>query len=145
MKPFHFKLDKVLDYRGQLEDQAKAALAKAQKAYDEQEALVEDIATRFEEHKAKMEEATRSPEEMWLWRQYRNALETDLAAARIRLQELALMLHKTREEAVKRSRDRKLLEKLKDNQARKHYDEENLREQKENDEMATIRYERKDF
>ncbi|WP_147822325.1 flagellar export protein FliJ [Salidesulfovibrio onnuriiensis] len=145
MKPFRFKLEKVLDYRGQLEDQAKAALSRAKAAHDEQEALVQDIAARFEAHKAKQLEATKSPGDMWLWRQYRNALETDLAAARVRLRELALMLHKVREEAVRRSRDRKLLEKLKENQARKHYAEENLREQKENDEMATIRYERKDI
>lgn len=145
MKPFHFKLEKVLDYRGQLEDQARMALAKAQAAHDEQEKNVADIAARLEAHKAKMEEATRSSDEMWLWRQYKDALETDLAAARVRLRELALMLHKTREEAVRRSRDRKLLEKLKENQARKHHEEETLREQKENDEMATIRYERKDI
>ncbi len=145
MSPFRFKLEKVLDYRGQLEDQAKGALARAKAVHGEQEALVKDVEGRLEAHRAKQQEATKSPGDMWLWRQYKDALETDLAVARGRLRELALMLHKAREEAVRRSRDRKLLEKLKENQARKHYEEENLREQKENDEMATIRYERKDF
>jgi len=32
-KPFRFSLQKVLEYRGQLEDQAKIALAKAQQAH----------------------------------------------------------------------------------------------------------------
>lgn len=145
MKPFRFKLEKVLDYRSQLEEQARLVLSRAQDAHDEQEQAVRLLTASLEAHMQKQSEATKNTDDMWLWRQYRTALEHDLAAARVRLRELASKLQKAREEAVRRSRDRKLLEKLKDNQARKHNEEASYREQKENDEMATLRYEREDI
>jgi len=58
---------------------------------------------------------------------------------------LELNLHQRRQEAVDRSRDKKLLEKLKQTQAKKHHEEQSAREEKENDEMATIRYQSQDF
>lgn len=145
MRPFRFKLEKVLDYRGQLEDQARMALANAQAAHRAQEAYLEDLSGKLHAHISKQQESMRSEGDLWLWRQYKDALEDDIAAARVKLRELASKLQKARAEAIRRSKDRKLLEKLKENQARKHHEAENLREQKENDEMATIRYEREDI
>ncbi len=144
-KPFRFKLEKILDYRGQLEEQAKAALAKARAAHDNQAAVVQDLSARMAAHMAKEVESQKSPNDMWLWRQYKSALEQDIHDARMELSRLELNLHQRRKEAVDRSRERKLLEKLKETQAKKYYEEERAREEKENDEMATIRYESKDF
>lgn len=144
-KPFSFKLEKVLDYRAQLEEQAKAELARAQAKHDAQLEVVEDLTARLKAHMAKERESQKSTNDMWLWRQYKDALEQDIASARYRLSELELNLHKRRQEAVEKSRDKKLLEKLKQTQSKKHHDEENAREEKENDEMATIRYESQDF
>lgn len=144
-KKFSFKLEKVLDYRGQLEEQAKSALAAAQAKYDAQVGVVDDLVSRLKAHMAKERESQKSTNDMWLWRQYKDALEQDISQARYRLSELELNLHKRRQEAVEKSRDKKLLEKLKQTQAKKHHEEESAREEKENDEMATIRYESKDF
>lgn len=144
-KKFSFKLEKVLDYRGQLEEQAKSALAAAQAKYDAQVRVVDDLVSRLKAHMAKERESQKSTNDMWLWRQYKDALEQDISQARYRLSELELNLHKRRQEAVEKSRDKKLLEKLKQTQAKKHHEEESAREEKENDEMATIRYESKDF
>lgn len=144
-KPFHFKLEKVLDYRGQLEEQAKAELAAAQSAYDAQAAVVNDLRTKQAAHLAKEMESQKNPNDMWLWRQYKEALEQDINQAEYRLSELELNLHRKRQVAVERSRERKLLEKLKETQAKKYHAEESAREEKENDEMATIRYESQDF
>jgi len=144
-KPFSFKLDKVLDYREQLEEQAKAALAEAQRAYDVQAELVADLTARHAAHMIKEAKSRKSANDMWLWRQYKEALEQDYAREQIVLSELELKLHQRRQEAVERSKDKKLLEKLKETQAKKYHEEENAREEKENDEMATIRYESKDF
>ena len=144
-KPFSFKLDKVLDYREQLEEQAKAALARAKAARDAQAELVDDMLSRLTVHMEKERESQASANDMWLWRQYKEALEQDLERERIKLSELELKLHRFRQVAVERSKDKKLLEKLKETQAKKHHNEESAREEKENDEMATIRYESKDF
>jgi len=144
-KGFAFKLEKVLDYRGQLEEQARGELAKAQRAYDAQSAAVDDLGVRLREHLAAGEEARRSVNEMWLWRQYKEALQQDLARERAVLQTLELKLHQRRLEAVERSKDRKLLEKLKETQARKYHEEASAREEKENDEMAALRHKSQDI
>ncbi|WP_285905863.1 flagellar export protein FliJ [Pseudodesulfovibrio pelocollis] len=144
-RPFSFKLQRVLDYRSQLEEQARGALARAQAARDEQAARVADIESRLGEHLTRSAEANRNANEMWLWRQYKDALEQDLFRERSALSQLEHKLHVRRQEAVDRSRDKKLLEKLKETQARKHHAHETAREAKENDEMATLRYEHEDI
>lgn len=144
-RPFAFKLEKVLDYRGQLEEQAKGELAKAQRVYDAQLGAVEELAARQAAHLAREAESNRSVNDMWLWRQYKEALEMDLARERAALKTLELKLHQRRLEAVERSRDRKLLEKLKETQARKYHEAASAREEKENDEMAAIRHKSQDL
>ncbi len=60
-KPFQFKLEKVLDYRGQLEEQAKGVLASAQEAYDTQAAVVENLTNQMAAHLSKEAESQKSP------------------------------------------------------------------------------------
>ena len=144
-KPFSFKLEKVLDYRTQLEEQAKGALAKAKAVRDVQREKVDDLHARMQAHMAKETESRKSANDMWLWRQYREALVQDTIREEGVLHKLELKLQKCRQEAVERSRDKKLLEKLKETQAKKFHKEERAREEKENDEMAAIRYESQDI
>ena len=144
-KPFAFKLEKVLDYRGQLEEQAKAALARAQEAHDAKEAVVADMEARLAAHMGKGIESRKSANDMWLWRKYKEALEQDISIALMDLKSLELKLQRFRMQAVERSKDRKLLEKLKETQAKKHHEKQSAQEEKENDEMATLRYKSKNF
>ncbi|MCJ2165879.1 MULTISPECIES: flagellar export protein FliJ [unclassified Pseudodesulfovibrio] len=145
VKPFKFKLDKVLDFREQLEEQAKAALSRAKALRDAQAEVLADLETRMQAHLEAELESRKSTNDMWLWRQYKQALEQDISIVRVDLNSLELKLQRCLTEAVERSRDKKLLEKLKETQSKKHHEEENAREEKENDEMATLRYEPKDI
>lgn len=140
-KPYHFKLDKVLDYREQLEEQAKGAVALAKAARDAKAEELAAIEARLAEHLAGEAGSRKSANDMWLWRQYKEALQQDISIAKVALNGLELKLQRCRTEAVERSKEKKLLEKLKQTQAKKHHDQENAREEKENDEIATIRYE----
>ncbi len=144
-RPFRYRLQKVLDYRGQLEEEAKLALARAIAEHKAQQDAVADLEARLRSHMDRGfgQEATAG--DIWLWRSYREALEQDLIMARAELARLALKLQKCRMDAVARSRDRKLLDKLKEQQAKKHHDQESLSEQKEYDEAATVRHERQDL
>ena len=144
-KKFSFKLEKVLDYRSQLEEQAKAELSAAQRNYDAQLGVVENLNNQLAGHMVKEVESQKSANDMWLWRQYKEALDQDMSIARMNLNSLELKLQRCRAEAVERSKDKKLLEKLKATQSKKHHEEENAREEKENDEMATLRYESENF
>ncbi|WP_031481318.1 flagellar export protein FliJ [Maridesulfovibrio frigidus] len=143
-RPYHFELEKVLDFRKQVEEQARLALAQALVLHADHQKVVREIETKIQIHQKNKYEKL-SADDMWLWRQYDDALKKDLQASHVRLRQLALNLQKCRTEAIKKSKDRKLLEKLKENQAKKYYEEENLKEQKEYDEMATLRFKAKDF
>ncbi len=141
-KPYSFKLEKILDFRKQVEEQARLALAEATRLHADQKKIVDEIEQKKINHQKKEYEKL-SVDDLWLWRQYNEALTKDLHSAQNRLTQLALNLQRCRTEAVQKSKDRKLLEKLKENQAKKYYEEENLKEQKEYDEMATLRFKSK--
>ncbi|MGE4505676.1 MAG: flagellar export protein FliJ [Desulfovibrionaceae bacterium] len=144
-KPFAFKLEKVLEFRRVQEDEAVAALARAQMVHDAKKAEADNLAAKLQVHSAQGLQKNPSTQELWLWRQYKTALEQDLSAARAALAALALKLQKCRQDALERSRDRKLLEKLKETQAARHEHEQYLKEQKEFDELAAIRHGREDI
>lgn len=143
---FKFRLDKVLDYRTQLEDQAKLALAEAKRAYDEQA----EVLTMLEESLFMHEASARvnddtTADDMWLWRTYKKRLEEDIGEAQVILLSLSRHMEERRRDALQRSQERKMLERLKDKKKDAFTKEENLKEQKEFDESATLRYRPGDF
>lgn len=140
-KPFRFNLERILDLRVQLEDRAKMELAKASAAVLAQRKVVDRLLRELDARDAAMvQKKSVTPGELWLWRAYRERLVQDIAAAKVRLNELIKERERCRRTAVVRSKDRKLLDKLKSNKAKRHAIEQNLEEQKENDEMASVRY-----
>jgi flagellar FliJ protein len=140
-RPFRFNLQKVLDYRAQLEDQAKQALVRAQQAHQEKAREVALLDGNLARHmEAMSSQAMQSAADIWLGRNYAKRLAEDLALAR---QAEAQLLHEAQErrlELVEKAKERKLLEKLKETQAKRHEQEEFRKEQAGFDEMATLRY-----
>lgn len=140
-QPFKFKLQTVLDYRLQLEDQAKLVLARIQRKYQAQVGIVKGIEQRIEDTECEYcSREVLSAAEVWLWQACRDNLNRELEQAQVVLSELAKELQKARTYAIERSKERKLLEKLKENQAEKHVKEDALAQQKEFDETATLRF-----
>jgi len=140
-RPFRFGLQKVLDYRLQLEEKAKQAMAKAQERYQLQVEAVQRVRDDLARHEqALYGKDAPTAHEMWLWRSYLERLQADIQAAEQKMLQRARELNTARREVVTRSKERKLLEKLKQNQMIRHVQEEEKREQNELDEMATLRY-----
>jgi flagellar protein FliJ len=140
-RPFRFNLERILDLREQLEERAKMELAKATAEVLAQEKLTSTLVRELDVRESAMaQKKTVTPGELWLWRTYRERLLQDIATAKAKLSELVEARERCRRTAVVRSKDRKLLDKLKSNKAQRHALEENLAEQKENDEMASVRY-----
>ncbi|XPV76706.1 MAG: flagellar export protein FliJ [Desulfovibrio sp.] len=140
-KRFTFKLQKVLDYRQQLEDKALIEMGRAQAAYDQESQRLADLEEKLRLHIAKgYGQKGISEGDIWLWRQYKDALDMDVAAARQEVHRLALLLQQCRQQVAEKAKDRKLLEKLKEKQAQQYYEEQQQAEQKENDEMAALRF-----
>ncbi|BBD09624.1 flagellar export protein FliJ [Desulfovibrio ferrophilus] len=141
MARFRFSLERVLEYRCQLEDQAQMDVAKALAAHNAQAEYMDGLRGKLAQLEASLystEAVTQN--DLWLWRRYHTALREDIAKAEVQLQKLARILTETRQRLVARSRDKKLLERLKANQESEFRKEENIKEQRESDEMATVRF-----
>lgn len=140
-RPFHFKLEKILEYRRQVEDQAKLALAKAQQAAQEQTSLLARLASELQQC---LHELSRTKQltqaDLWLWSGYKDRLVADKNSAEQTLAKLESLAEACRQELVSKSMERKLLEKLREKQAAKYEQDAQQREQKEFDETATLRY-----
>ena len=140
-KPFRFNLERILDIRTQLEERARMELGKAIAAHHAQEREVLRLKNELAAREASMaQKKDPTPGDFWLWRAYRERLVFDIAQAELKLEELAEARERCREAAVARSKERKLLDKLKTKKAARHVIEQNIAEQKENDEMASVRY-----
>lgn len=140
-RPFSFKLEKVLEFRQQAEDHARLAFSQARQAEREQRDAVQKIEIAMEhclQEMADLKQVTQS--ELWLWSGWRNRLELDRKAALARLAELEKRVEQRRQELLTRSTERKLLEKLRSKQARRHEQDEQHKEQNAFDEAATLRY-----
>lgn len=145
-KPFRFKLERVLDFRRQAEEQAMMALSRAREEVRLQEAEVLRLESDLAAHeRTYYDKPDMSAAELWLWRQYKERLLLDLSQSRARLADLEARAEKARKVLVEKAKDRKIMEKLKTRQAETHAREERLQEQKEYDEMSTILYEQPDF
>ncbi len=140
---FQFRLQKVLEYRQQREDQAKFAFAKAKADHDMQVVVVDNLRKALQKHEESLYSGEKLTEgDIWLWRQYRKRLIQDMEQAEMRLMELTRLMNAKRRELVERSKERKLLERLRSQQEIAFRREASAREQREYDEMATIRYAR---
>lgn len=136
---FTFKMQKVLDYREQLEEEAKVryagAVARHKKASEHLNAINAELMTAEAKGAEVMQAAER-----WLHDQYVKGLRADQAAAALQERMLAQMAEEARAFLAARAIDRKMLEKLKDRQKHQYNQAEQKQELKFNDEIATIRH-----
>lgn len=80
--PFRFKLQKILDYREQLEEEAKVDLANKQKLLEEARALFERLKAELRQTEDRLFESALVPQaERWLLEQYVKGLRGDVANA----------------------------------------------------------------
>lgn len=141
MPPFRFPLQQVLAYREQLEQQAKVELARVEGERRREQQRVDDIANMLEEQ----ENALRSLQadqmaERWLGENFIRGLREDRIVAMQRVRNWAVAVDAARKELTKRALDRKTLDKLKEKQAESHAKNELLYEQREFDEIASLRF-----
>jgi len=135
---FKFRLEQVLKYRNQLEDQAKMAFGRAQA----------ELAAQVEKHK-QLERTLvvqenlpyQDPQEYWLRSNFIRSLKEDIMQSELTRQRLELLVERRRHELVKASQERQLLDKLKEKQAERYAHEEEIKEQNNLDEIASIRHE----
>ena len=139
-RPFHFSMQRILDFRSQEEEQAQLALARAERdllqLQSRTEALQSELSTVIEKASA----ADMDPNGIWLWNRYRDRLQSDLESLRLEWHEKEQEVNKCRQDLMSKAQEKKKLERLRDNQRMKHHLDELNREQKDIDEMATLRF-----
>jgi flagellar FliJ protein len=140
---FKFRLEKVLDYRRQLEDQAVLALAAARAKRDAEKKRLENLRAELLKSITRMSSsASMNSAERWLTQSYIQALRQDMENSAQLLLKLEEETALCQNNLINRAQERELLDKLKSRQSGRFTEEEKLREQHENDETATIRYTR---
>ena len=138
---FHFKMQTVLRYREQLEDEARADLALKRQRLDEARRRFERLRAELRQAEdAQRAAALKSAAERWLQDQYVKGLRDDVAQAALQRRMMEQLAEEARKLLAQRAMDRKLLEKLKERQAQQFRHEERMKEQRVNDETATLRY-----
>lgn len=143
-RSFHFPLEHVLQYRRRLEEQARLELATAQHAYQVQIRLLEGMRAKVREAEAHIKAQSDLPsEELWLWSTFRERLLQDIDDNEMVLQRLAAKVASCRTVLVQRSKELKMLERLKTKQAMEHHVEQKREEQKELDETSALRHQYK--
>jgi flagellar FliJ protein len=137
---FRFRLEKVLDYRRQLEEQAMLVLARARSARDAEKERLENLRAELRRASASMNgSAGMDGAERWLIRTYIQALRLDAESSARLLLKLDEDVAVCQNEFTGKAQERELLDKLKSRQAGRFAEEEKRREQHENDETSTIR------
>ena len=139
--PFRFSLQKVLDYREQLEEEAKNRFALVQRQYREAKAQLAALSSELETQEARLYgQVIDNAGERWLLESFIKGLRADIEATTARVQNLRATRDEMRRILAARSMDKKLLEKLKERKYRQFLLDERLKEQRFNDEIATLRY-----
>jgi flagellar FliJ protein len=143
---FRFKLQKVLEYRELLEEQAKVALARVQQLYIEEERRSEALKALLTEQETKLYSNALLPAgERWLLEHFIRGVREDLQSSHMRLRTLARMVVEAQNTLRERAKDKKVLEKLKARQRERHELEERTKEQRSYDETATLRFKAASF
>ncbi len=143
---FKFKFQKALDYKIQLEDEAKARL---QKKKEEERAEIEKLNIIKDERVLfikKYEENTRGKLDIKMLTEYSNYLviiEKKIEEQIKKIEEISLQVEKLQGEYFESVKERKIFEKLKEKEKYKYTEEENKTEQKMIDEISNNLYNRR--
>lgn len=139
MKKYKFSLDNVLTWRESQEEEAKRSFLVCQEAQREQEEILDVIIAASEEIK---KETVNFSDINYLRQQYlyKNHLDNEIVKQKQTITEYSNETNKMKEIFVGTQKERKIMDHLKE----KHYEEYmfNLKaeEQKELDEMGTLRF-----
>jgi len=145
MRKYRFHLQKVLDYRQSVEDALAAELAAI--AADHQRALARlaDIGRSREEFRRRMRQrlAAGDPDEIREAHEYLQQLDRQVIAQQKAVRRLALEQEEKIEQVIAASKDRKVLERLRDYKQSEHRREALRSEQKSLDEMTSLRHKKR--
>lgn len=126
VKRFRFRLQALLNIERNREKQAQIAFQRAASKLQREQAVLAQQEAEFKTEQAAMAAAIRrgaSPHELSAYELFFAGLEKQMEAQRDRIKEAETALESARKEMIQRTKQRKILEKLKE-RAKEAYDEE---------------------
>ena len=146
MKKFTFSLQKLLDIREAKEKEIKHELMKVLGIQNKERVLQENLRnniTKYEsEHSEKLRKGVFSPEEAISLMRYVDAARNAIVEAQRRIDDMQPVVDEVRARLVTASREKKIVEKLKERKFDKYMYEFNRTLAKENDDMNQKLYQR---
>ncbi|MCL1865195.1 MAG: flagellar export protein FliJ [Spirochaetes bacterium] len=147
MKKFVFSLQKLLDIREAKETEVKHELMKVLSVQNKERMLQEDLKnkiTKYEsEYSGKLRKGICSPEEAMLIMRYADTARNAIVEAQRRIDDMQPVVDEVRARLVIASREKKIVEKLKERKFEEYMYEFNRTTAKENDDMNQKLYHRK--
>lgn len=146
MAGFRFKLQRVLDLRQQEEDAKKNELALAERAWREEKAKQEELQRSKREAQLELGgrgRATFAISELIAYQQYQQRLEKEIARQELRVRQARRAADMKRDELIRASQKRRVLEKLRDKRAAQFKLVQEKAEQADIDEQSVISFQRR--
>ncbi len=142
MKKFLFKLQPLLKYRKYLEHLAKQETAKAYKDVKDCERAIENFKKIYSEKADELDKQSSvgiSALDFRYSRDYLDSIENDIKAEISRLVQFKTILLDRQKKLTEKSIDKKVIERLKQKQENDYMDAFRQNEQKEADEIASLK------
>lgn len=145
MKKFQFRLQVVLDIKEKLLEQKLVELSKVQKGLQEaiqKQQTLESYQVEINQALLKVFQSGNDLDliEVQRYKDFINKLLVDISAQKVVVQNITKLLEIKRKEVNEILKEKKVLEKLKENQKQKYYKEFEQYERSELDDIASSRY-----
>ncbi|NMS89669.1 flagellar export protein FliJ [Clostridioides difficile] len=137
-KNFKFRLQKVLDLKMKDEEKIKMEFAKIQQKKMDIETNLENLESNYSKYSISKDNDNIQNQKITI--NYLLALNNSITDLSEELDKSTNELEKARKQLIDKQIERKSLEKLKEKKYSQYYREENLKEQKTNDEFASMSY-----
>lgn len=137
-KNFKFRLQKVLDLKMKDEEKIKMEFAKIQQKKIDIENNLENLESNYSKYSISKDNDSIQNQKITI--NYLLALNNSIMDLSEELDKSTNELEKARKQLIDKQIERKSLEKLKEKKYGQYYREENLKEQKTNDEFASMSY-----
>lgn len=143
MRRFAFSLERILEYRRQLELDRKRAFSMASEVFRQREKQLRALATELAAYRTRLAELGSgkvSPRQLALYRSYMTHVEAQIDQAAAWLQDAGKDLEARRQELAAASKDKQVLEKVKEHKRTEYEYEAGRQETRDLDEIGAGRY-----
>ncbi len=146
MKKFKFKLQPVLNFRKDIEEQIQIRLAEALDRENRAKMALQEIIDRRNQVAMKLEEFKHKPigiDDLIIYQAHVENLDSRITEQQLKIEDLKSEVEEIRQTLLQASRDKKVIEKIKDRQHDRHKKDMLKKEIDFLDEVGTIKAARK--